>query len=47
MNITASIVSHGHGPELAIPWPLTSAPTLSAKDVNGVPFAVAVRVAQQ
>jgi dTDP-4-dehydrorhamnose 3,5-epimerase len=28
-------------PELAIPWPLTSAPTLSAKDVNGVPFAVA------
>ena len=28
-------------PELAIPWPLTSAPALSAKDVNGVPFAVA------
>ena len=27
--------------ELAIPWPLTSAPALSAKDVNGVPFAVA------
>ncbi len=28
-------------PELAIPWPLTGAPTLSAKDVNGLPFAVA------
>ena len=27
--------------ELAIPWPLNSAPTLSAKDINGVPFAVA------
>ena len=27
--------------ELAIPWPVTSAPALSAKDVNGVPFAVA------
>ena len=26
---------------LAIPWPLTGAPNLSAKDVNGVPFAVA------
>lgn len=28
-------------PELAIPWPLAGAPTLSAKDINGVPFAVA------
>jgi dTDP-4-dehydrorhamnose 3,5-epimerase len=28
-------------PELAIPWPLAGAPTLSAKDVNGVPFTVA------
>jgi dTDP-4-dehydrorhamnose 3,5-epimerase len=27
--------------ELAIPWPLTGAPNLSAKDVKGVPFAVA------
>lgn len=27
--------------ELAIPWPLAGAPTLSAKDANGVPFAVA------
>ncbi len=27
--------------ELAIPWPLTGAPNLSAKDINGVPFAVA------
>ncbi len=27
--------------ELAIPWPLEGAPTLSAKDRNGVPFAAA------
>ena len=27
--------------ELAIPWPLTGAPALSAKDINGLPFAVA------
>ena len=27
--------------ELAIPWPLTGVPNLSAKDVKGVPFAVA------
>ena len=27
--------------ELAIPWPLTGAPNLSAKDLKGVPFAVA------
>lgn len=27
--------------ELAIPWPLEEAPTLSAKDAQGVPFAVA------
>jgi dTDP-4-dehydrorhamnose 3,5-epimerase len=31
-------------PELAIPWPLAGAPTLSAKDVNGVPFTVAERL---
>jgi len=28
-------------PELAIPWPLEGAPTLSAKDAAGLPFAVA------
>lgn len=28
-------------PELAIPWPLAGAPTLSAKDAQGLPFAVA------
>ncbi|MBM3392780.1 MAG: dTDP-4-dehydrorhamnose 3,5-epimerase [Betaproteobacteria bacterium] len=27
--------------ELAIPWPLAGAPTLSAKDAQGLPFAVA------
>jgi len=27
--------------ELAIPWPLNGAPTLSAKDAQGLPFAVA------
>ena len=27
--------------ELAIPWPLDGAPTLSAKDAQGLPFAVA------
>lgn len=27
--------------ELAIPWPLDGAPTLSAKDAQGTPFAVA------
>ena len=27
--------------ELAIPWPLEGAPTLSAKDTQGLPFAVA------
>ena len=27
--------------ELAIPWPLEGAPTLSAKDAQGLPFAVA------
>jgi len=27
--------------ELAIPWPLTRAPALSAKDAQGLPFAVA------
>ena len=28
-------------PHLAIPWPLDGAPTLSAKDENGLPFAAA------
>ena len=32
---------HWNDAELAIPWPLDGAPNLSAKDLNGVPFAVA------